>query len=160
MNKVNKQDYFRLLEDGHVQTDLIQEYDHTSRLEYLAEYIFNFTTYETKYSELFASKALEVCSAINKYATFEYIKQPEGHLWFLLMVNMPFFIERLEWGCSIRGAWWGGESQNKSKKIELSSCGLFLGNEQVAEPLEFTHEEWREFIEAVLIFGADMPNKL
>ena len=75
-----------------------------SRLAYLSEYIFKFTTYETTYSELFAKKALEVCAAINDRKTFDYINNPEGHLWFLLMCNMPFFRSKLDWGTSIRAA--------------------------------------------------------
>lgn len=150
---MNKQDYFRMMEDSHIKTDSIRDCGRTSRLEYLAEYIFDFTTYETQFSELFAKRALEVCSAINKNETFEYIEKLGCCFWYSLMVNMPFFVDKLEWGDSICGAWWDGESSNE--KIQFSSCGLFLGDKQVIETLEFTREEWREFIDAVIMFGAD-----
>ena len=68
----------------------------TSRLEYLANYIFDFMTYDEEMDRLFAEKAVEVCAAINDGKTFEYIKDPENYRWLLLMCNMPFFINRLE----------------------------------------------------------------
>ena len=124
-------------------------------LEYLADNVFNFTTYESEYSELFARKALEVCTAISDGKTFEYIKEPENRLWYLLMVNMPFFADKLEWGTSIRGAWW---AEPPHKRIKFSSCGLFLDGEQLHETMEFTREQWREFIAAVVAFGIQEPN--
>ena len=150
-----KQDYLRMLEEGHAQTDAFQGQGRTSRLEYLGNHIFGFTTYEGEYSELFAKKALEVCAAISKGETFEYIKEPDGRLWYLLMVNMPFFADKLEWGTSIRGAWW---DEHPHKKIEFSSCGLFLDGEQLHETMEFTRDQWREFIAAVVGFGLEPPN--
>lgn len=150
-----KQDYRSMLEEGRAETDASNGNHRTSRLDYLGNHIFNFTTYESEYSEMFAKKALEVCAAISDGKTFEYIKEPGGRLWYLLMVNMPFFANKLEWGTSIRGAWWGPPPH---KKIEFSSCGLFLGGKQLHEPMAFTLEQWREFIDAVVAFGLEEPN--
>jgi len=144
-----------MLEEGHAKIDAFQGQGRTSRLEYLGDYIFNFTTYEGEYSELFAKKALEVCAAISGSKTFEYIKEPEGRLWYLLMVNMPFFEGKLSWGTSIHGAWW---DKPVHSKIQFSSCGLFLDGEQLYEPMEFTRDQWREFIDAVVAFGIEEPN--
>ena len=152
-----KRDYSRMLEEGHAEIDSFHGQGRTSRLEYLADNVFAFTTYECEYSELFAKKALEVCAAISDGKTFEYIKQPEGRLWYLLMVNMPFFADKLEFGTSIRGAWW---DETPHKKIEFSSCGLFLDGEQLPETMEFTRDQWREFIAAVVAFGSDEPNAM
>lgn len=117
-----------------------------SRLEFLADYIFDFTTYDTEMGELFASKALEVCTAINGGMTFGYIKEPENYRWYLLMVNMPFFAGRLEWGTSVRGAWWDHAAQ------KLESCGLWRGGEQVLS-VEFTRDDWMRFIAAMVEFA-------
>ena len=78
----------------------------TSRLNYLSENIFGFTTYDSEMGDLFGMKAVEVCEAINNKQTFEYQKQPDGYMWYLIIVNMPFFTNKLDWGTSIRGAWW------------------------------------------------------
>lgn len=148
---MDKQDYLRMLEEGHVTTDECQGQGRTSRLEYLADHIFDFTTYEREMAELFAGKALEVCAAISDGKTFEYIKEPEGRLWYLLMVNMPFFADKLEWGTSIRGAWWGEPSHSR---IKFDSCGLWLDGKQLYEPMEFTRKQWEGFISAVREFAA------
>ncbi len=150
-----KRDYRRMLEEGHAEIDAFQGQGRTSRLEYLADNVFDFTTYEGEYSELFARKALEVCAAISDSKTLEYIKEPENRLWYLLMVNMPFFADKLEWGTSIRGAWWG---EPPHKKIEFESCGLFLDGEQLRGPMEFTREQWQELVAAMLDFANEQPN--
>lgn len=124
-----------------------------SRLEFLADYVFDFTTYDAEMSELFARKALEVCAAISDKRTFDYIKDAENYRWFLLMVNMPFFAGRLEWGSSIRGAWWVREDQM------LESCGIWLGSEQ-ALSLSLSNEEWLRFITALLQFSGTIAQPL
>jgi hypothetical protein len=133
-------DYLKLLTESYESDGFCVK--PTSRLEYLSDYIFDFTTYEDEAAELFARRAIEVAAAISNGTTFEYIKRHEDRIWFLLMCNMPFFYPRLEWGTSIRGAWWKHENHT------LESCGLFDGDTQL-ERLTFTRDEWREFIWAV-----------
>jgi hypothetical protein len=120
-----------------------------TRLGYLADYIFDFTTYDSAMGELFASKALEVCEAVSDGKTFEYIEDPENYKWYLLMCNMPFFDGRLEWGTSIRGAWWdyGG--------TEFDTCGLWLNGKQITDTMKFSAPMWRDFIAALLSFGRE-----
>jgi len=118
-----------------------------SRLEFVSEYIFEFTTYAPKYSELFASKALEVCTAISAGATFDYISDEDNHRWYLLMVNMPFFADRLNWGTSIRGAWWDNIT------FELTSCGLWDGTAQTLD-VQLSYDEWLAFIADLITFAA------
>lgn len=142
MKPLISEDYQTMLEEGYA--DFKEQVREGSRLEYLSENIFNFTTYEIEYSEMFAKKALEVCAAIEEGVTFEYIQSQENRLWYLLMVNMPFFADKLEWGTSIRGAWW--------REVEFSSCGLWLHGEQL-ETMKFTREQWHNFIAEVLVFG-------
>lgn len=117
-----------------------------SRLAYLAHHVFDFTTYDDGASELFAKKALEACVAISGKSSFEYIKDPDNHRWFLIMVNMPFFARRLDWGTSIRGAWWNHADQT------LESCGLWLGDVQ-ATSMTFNTHEWIGFIRAMAEFS-------
>ena len=119
----------------------------TSRLAYVSDYIFDFTTYDSELSELLARRALEVCEAIDKRETFKYIGSPGNYLWFIVVVNMPFFADRLEWGTSIRGAWWANEPQ------ELESSGLYSGDRQIPV-MNFSVEDWRLFIRALINFCA------
>ena len=119
-----------------------------TKLEFIGEHIFEFITYENVVLSLFAKKALEVCEAITKKNTFDYIRTEEGNLWYLIMVNMPFFEGKLEWGTSIRGAWWDLSS---SKFFTLKSCGFFENGEQLLE-IKFNENQWHEFIEAMIKF--------
>lgn len=96
---------------------------------------------------MFARKALEVCAAVNDSRTFDYIKDADNYRWYLLMVNMPFFNGRLEWGTSVRGAWWDHSAQ------KLESCGLWRDSQQVLS-LEFQPSEWRRFVAALVEFAA------
>jgi len=120
-----------------------------SRREYLANYIFDFNTYDGEMDEIFAAKAVEVCRAITERTTFAYIENPEDYRWYLIMCHMPFFSEKLEWGTSIRGAWWDSRGG-----VKFQSCGIFHEGEQFAEAIEFSESSWPEFIKAVLDFAA------
>ena len=94
-----------------------------SRLGYLSVHVFDFTTYDSEIDELFAEKALEVCLAITSGKTFEYQKESDdNYRWYLIMCNMPFFVDKLEWGTSIRGAWW---DLHGNDHFEINSCGLY-----------------------------------
>lgn len=122
-----------------------------SRLGYLADHVFGFTTDSTSANELFAAKAVEVCAALANRTMSNYVAAQEGHLWFLVMFNMPFFYGRLDWGTSITGSWWSVES---GELFELDTCGLWTEEGQLTEPMRFTLEQWKEFISAVVAFAA------
>ena len=139
-------DYLALLEHSYTMTCDVLECEPSSRLDYLGDHIFNFTIYDSAMSELFAEKAIEVCRAISEGSTFDYIRDPENYRWYLAMCNMPFFAGRLEWGTSIRGAWWDHGDH------AFTTCGLFVDDEQVCD-WTFTREEWLRFIAAVIEFG-------
>lgn len=113
----------------------IQPDGEMGRTEYLSDYIFDFTTYESYMASLFAKKAIEVCKAITDRETFEYIKTDENRQWYLIMVNMPFFVKKLDWGGSIRGAWW-----DFREPIVMS--------QMVGIPLD----QWDNFIRAMIEF--------
>ena len=142
-------DYLKLLEHSYEETrDFLDK--SMGRLEYIGNHIFDFTTYDGSMDSLFAQKAIEVCEAISNKETFEYQKTEDGYLWYLIMVNMPFFQGKLEWGTSIRGAWWDLHGKNE---FELSSCGLFENGEQIQEPIKFNEEQWNQFITALSAFA-------
>lgn len=121
------------------------------RLEFLAQHVFDFTTYESTADKLFARKAVEVCEALTNRTTFDYIGCNDSRIWYLLMCNMPFFATRIEWGSSIRGAWWAG---SPGELIGLQSFGFWSGETQLVEAIKFTPDEWIAFIRAVIVFAA------
>lgn len=147
-------DYKLLLEESFAKhaEDQLDEPD-GSRLVFLGDEIFNFTTYDTGMTEFFARKAVEVCNAINTFTTFKYQDEsPENYQWFLVMCNMPFFVDKLNWGTSIRGAWWDLADLIKGM-YKLETCGLWQGDEQIAPVFE-SDEEWTKFMQAVVEFAA------
>lgn len=133
---MTKDDFEALLEPQFAQWNEVC--GESSRLVFLSDEIFGFTTYDNEMSALFAAKALEVCAAIADRANFEYIKDPDNYRWYLLMCNMPFFAKRLEWGTSIRGAWW---------RFEQSEFRLGLVT------LKVWHDDWPQFIAALREFA-------
>lgn len=133
-----------------------------SRLEFMSTAIFGFQTYESGMDELFASKAVEVCDALTNSKTFDYIgASTENRTWYLLMCNLPFFADRIEWGSSIRGAWWCHEILFSSSDLFEIPNGsleerLKEGDRQIAAsgPLMLSREEWLEFMRSVVEFAA------
>lgn len=138
--------YRQMLEDGYQEVASHIEIQAMTRLEYLGDYIFDFTTYDGEMTELFAKKAVDVCAVISNRTTFQYIEDPENYRWYLIMVNMPFFEGKLSWGGSIRGAWWDGG-------VFFESSGLCKDGEQLTSKIGFTQEQWEEFISAVIDFA-------
>lgn len=136
-------DFRQMLEEGYAE---ITKAEPMTRLAYLSDYIFQLVTYEA--ADLLANDALEVCEAINEGKTYQYIMQDaQKSYMYILLVNMPFFIEKIEWGISIRGAWW-------QEVIHFSSCGLWLAGKQVmTKSHSLTREEWQQFIAAMIEFG-------
>lgn len=143
-------DYLQLLEHSHKMSDEWNPSYSMSRLEFIGEAVFDFTTYEDTVLTLMAKKAIEVCQAISSRKTFDYIKSEDGHLWYLIMVNMPFFQGKLEWGTSIRGAWW---DLFGDQKFAVESCFFYEGDNQILE-IGFTKNQWTEFITAMAKYTA------
>ncbi len=78
----------------------------TTRLAFLGSDVFDFTTYDSEIDELLARIMLEVLQSILDRKTFEYQAiSKEHYVNYLVMCNLPFLSNKIEWGTSIRGAW-------------------------------------------------------
>lgn len=141
-------DYQQLLTDSYLASETVAS-EPVSRLEFLANAVFEFTTYDREMSETLARKALEVCGALNRDTTQEYIADVPDYLWYIIMCNMPFFAHRIDWGTSIRGAWW----DTGNSGFELQSCGLWMDVKQLCDAIKFTRDEWILFIDAITEFA-------
>lgn len=141
--------YKNMLEHSYEMTKQMLECPPHSRVAFLADHVFDFTTYDDDASELFGKKALEVCVCISDKKTFEYQHSgEESYRWYLLMCNMPFFQGKLEWGTSIRGAWW-----EYGKTFEIGAYTFFKDSEQISEVMKFNNEQWLQFVEAMKEFA-------
>lgn len=85
-----------------------------SKFEFLAAEIFDFTTYDSEVDILWSKRMIEVLEAILNRKTFDYIQSSkENYYNYLTMCNMPFLADKLEWGGSIRGAWFDCSEYDK-----------------------------------------------
>jgi hypothetical protein len=122
-----------------------------SKLKFLADDLFEFSTYENDIATTMARKAVEVCQAISDKNTFDYITTDEGNFWYLIMVNMPFFQDKVDWGTSIRGAWW---ATYHNLHLKINGCA-FTGEFE----LSFKDEEsWLDFMSALIEFATEQPS--
>lgn len=95
--------FIKLIEESY--KDQLSINQKLSKLEFVGEIIFDFTTYDSELDSLFAEEMIEVIESLIDRTTFEYIKDTEKYIRYITMCNMPFLVDKLEWGGSIRGAW-------------------------------------------------------
>ena len=98
--------YKDLLERDYLLQKSYHEHEYTVE-DYLSEYIFNYTTYDSELDNQLVFRSCVVIDAILRGETFKLIedKSQDWYLWYIVIVNMPFFVDKLEWGTSVRGAW-------------------------------------------------------
>lgn len=86
---------------------------------FLAEDLFDFDLYDSGECKWFAHTMLEVIRVILEKKNYEFINAPERYRTYLLMVNMPFLKDKLEWGTSVRGAWWAFSGPGHEKTFSV-----------------------------------------
>lgn len=118
-------DYLEMLEESYEEYKKWEHENFHTKLNFLADGVFGITTYENSIECEMAQEFLQVCEAISNNTTFDFISTEEDCNIYLRTINYPFFIDRIEWGSSIRGAWW----ENGITKIE--SCHLFSNGDQI-----------------------------
>ena len=94
----------------------------TNKIQFIGSTIFGFTTYDDEIDEIFAKCMLEVCECILNGTSTQYQNTRTKYFNYLTMVNMPFLVDKLDWGTSIRGAWfdeYGHASEPKEYYIDL-----------------------------------------
>lgn len=93
-----------------------------NKLQFLGNRIFDFITYDYMADELFAKKTLEVIECILNRTNSHYQKSRENYINYMYIVNTPFMRDKLEWGSSIRGAWFddhGHDSESAEDRVYL-----------------------------------------
>lgn len=122
-------DYKKELEKLYLEEKSISGCPPENRNQFLGSYIFDFTTYDNDLDEYFAKKMIEVINAILTQTTFDYIKDESNYLNYITMCNMPFLKNKLEWGASIRGAWfdnYGYPNEGENKVYKIGCGGEFI----------------------------------
>lgn len=102
------------------------------KMEYLGSVVFDFTTYDSEIYVLFAEHMIPVVKCILERNTFEYQESAIQYVNYLSMVNVPFLHDKLEWGTSIRGAWFDDFKEYEIDcgriKIEKGELKQFMGD--------------------------------
>ena len=79
----------------------------TTKYEWAASYIFDLVTYDGGLDELFVKKIIEVCKVILDKTSYEYIKDENNYINYILVCQILDKFSWIDWGTSIRGAWFG-----------------------------------------------------
>lgn len=92
----------------------------SQKLMWLTEDYFNLPTYDSNLSEEFGITIYEVIKAILDQKTFDYIKDDKKYRKYITVAILLDKLDLLNWGTSIRGAWFDGD-ENKDKMTKLIS---------------------------------------
>ena len=144
-NEFIKTHFLNLLNNSY---DICKELERVNdKYNFISIFVFRFETYDTDVDKLFVDKAIEVCLSVANGTTFEYQKDKENYKWYLIMVNMPFFRDKIEWGTSIRGAF-------LTNNIKISTTGFFDG-ENSMQCLNFNKNHFELFINTLTLWLAE-----
>jgi hypothetical protein len=121
-----------------------------SRLAFLGGVVFGFTTYDEEMDEHLAGKMLEVVRCILDGTTFQYIEQREQYVNFLLMVNAPFLSKAIDWGTSIRGAFFVAFGDTEVYRFRISGYWDEGAKDCEEVTLTVTEGQVPAFMEALL----------
>lgn len=75
------------------------------RLEFVVDQLFNMITYDSEVSCIFGRQLIEVMRVIYNRTSYDYIKDDNKYLIFILVANVLNDCGMIEWGTSIRGCW-------------------------------------------------------
>ena len=110
-----------------------------TKLEYCGRFIFGFTTYDCVKDEEFAHVMLDTIEAILYCENSCFIdKSEENYRNYLLMVNMPFLKNKIEWGVSIRHCW----IEDNKEEIELSEGQIIIVKKNEIKDFLFALLDW------------------
>lgn len=114
-----------------------EDLEYQARIATLGD-ILGIVTYDYEQAARLVKIAIETIDAITERTTFKYIEKVDAQYEnYLTAVNLAFFKGKLEWGTSIRGAWWDGDNLRDGCIIENG----------------VSREEWEKFMRALVVFA-------
>lgn len=103
---------------AHYKEICSQHDDKYSKYEWAADYIFDLTTYDADLDEKFVKDILEVCEVIADRYNFEYIEKNDNYTKYILVCQLLDHFKWIDWGTSIRGAWFDNLSNDRKDILE------------------------------------------
>ena len=83
-----------------------------TKYEWAAREVFDLTTYDGELDELIVKKIIEVLKVILDKTNYEYIKNRENYINYILVCQLLDKFNWIDWGTSIRGAWFKSYHSN------------------------------------------------
>lgn len=126
------------------------------KAEFLSCDVFDLTTYDSALDLIFVREIMGVVEAIQYGKTFGYFKNDQSkYVTYIRCVNLPWFSDKLDWGGSIRGAWWGyfqvGSKYSKGCKTQVGNGCLWYEGKQTKIVFD-NNEYWKLFIDSLISF--------
>lgn len=129
-----------------------------SKYEWAANHVFDLTTYDGDLDELFVKCIIDVLKVIRDRYNFEYIKDEDNYIGFILVCQLLDKFHWIEWGSSIRGAWfdsyhpncrvhpileelsWSSYDPDIKSYTEHKINGVIFTESNIADLIEFLEE--------------------
>lgn len=112
-----------------------------TKYEWAAREVFDLTTYDGSLDELFVKKIIEVLKVIFNRTSFEYIKDETNYITYILVCQLLEKFHWIEWGTSIRGAWF--ETYHPNVKSHLILEEYVITSFASGERKEYIYPEVR-----------------
>lgn len=104
----------QLIEDRYNECNSFDPSLYRSKIDFIGQEVFEFITYDDSMSEMFTVTMLDVLECILNGKNSEYHGKSDAHYQaYLLMVNMTFLSNKLNWGTSIRTAFFDSEAEHE-----------------------------------------------
>lgn len=111
-----------------------------TKLDWVGSDVFGFVTYDDEKDEDFAIVMLEVCGVILRNENYEYINDEENYLLYLLACQWLCHLHWIDWGTSIRGAYF--ETNEHSRPMLYDNYGeVPFSEENLRILIDFVLEE-------------------
>lgn len=88
-----------------------------TKYEWAASEVFDLTTYDGDLDKLFVKKIIEVLNVIFDRTTYDYIKDETNYITYILVCQLLEKFNWINWGTSIRGAWFDEYYSRKGHPI-------------------------------------------
>lgn len=128
-----------------------------SKCQWVAHRVFDLVTYDDDLDERFTRDILEVCKAIINQETYEYIRDGSNYVKYIAVCQLLINFHWLNWGTSIRGAWfeieysntWSETKPKNTSKDILEELEWWDVKHHIIEKVPFSVENLRDLIEFV-----------
>ena len=129
-----------------------------SKYEWAANHVFDLTTYDGDLDELFVKCIVDILKVIRDRSNFEYIKDEDNYIGFIIVCQLLDKFHWIDWGTSIRGAWfdsyhprhevrpileemeWSQWDDEKKEFIEHKIHGVIFTEDNIKDLIEFLEE--------------------